>query len=87
MKNAIRYKITVSATIEALRTTGKEWRVVGQDIKADKPVDVYGHSPEVEKLVREEVQVYEQVVDGPIDIAALACVVNNLPDPRPQVKT
>lgn len=86
MKGAVRYKVTVTAVIESTKTVGKVWDVVGQDVKDGKTIDVRGYTPEIQKQVREELQVFEQVTDGPVNLAALVAVVNGLPDPRPTVR-
>lgn len=87
MQGAIRYKVTVTAVVERTRVVGKEWGVIGQEIKDGQKVDLRGYTPEIEKTVREEVQIFEQVTDQPISLQALVAVVNNLPDPRPTPRT
>lgn len=77
MKNAIRYKVTVSAVVERVETVGKDWTKTGQRIEEENPVDVYGYTPEINKTVRRDVQIYEQLVDA-LDMAALVSVVNGL---------
>jgi len=80
MKDAIRYKVTVTALVERVEVSNSEWCVIGQEFKPenlDKPVSVYGYSPAIEKTVRKEVAIFEQSVDT-LDMAALVKVVNGI---------
>jgi len=80
MKDAIRYKVTVTALLERVEITSPEWTTIGQEFKPEnleKPVSVYGHTPEVKKTVRKEVAIYDQSVDN-LDMAALVKVVNGI---------
>lgn len=79
MKDAIRYKVVVSAVVEREQKVGKDWAIVGEEIKeGDKPTKVYGYTPEITKTTRVDLQVFEQTVDT-LDMAALVSVVNGLP--------
>lgn len=85
MKDAIRYTVTVKAVFERLTKVTDVWRVVAQEPsgavdKNGAPVlkDVYGYLPPVEKMVAQELQVYEQTVDKPIDFVKLVQVVNGV---------
>lgn len=80
MNDAIRYTITVTAIIERTQMVGKDWAIVGQKYEdgiTDKPVDVRGYTPEIEKVVQKEIKVYEQAVDS-LDMAALIKAVNGI---------
>ena len=72
MKDAIRYKVTVSAVVERVEMAGKEWARVSAD-----PASHFAYTPEIEKVVRREVSIYEQSVDT-LDMAALVLVVNGI---------
>jgi hypothetical protein len=75
MKDAIRYVVTVTAVVERVEKAGKEWaRTTGAP---DAP---YAYTPEIDKTVQREVQMFEQRVDS-LDLPALVAVVNNLPRP------
>lgn len=73
MKDAIRFKVVVMATVERVEKAGKEW---ARETAADN--SPFSYTPEIEKVVRRDVQVYEQSVDS-LDVAALVAVVNGLP--------
>ena len=79
MEGAIRYKVTVVAVVERTEKAGKEWTTVSHEPidGSDKLKPVMGYTPEIEKSVRREVQVYEQTVDK-LDVAHLVAVVNKL---------
>lgn len=72
MKDAIRYVVTVKAVVERVEKAGKEWHKT--TAAADAP---YAYTPEIEKTVQREVEVYEQRVDT-LDLAKLVQVVNGL---------
>jgi hypothetical protein len=72
MKDAIRYVVTVKAVVERVEKAGKEWQKT--TAAADAP---YGYTPEIERTVQREVEVYEQRVDT-LDLAKLVQVVNGL---------
>lgn len=72
MKDAIQYIVTVKAIIERKETAGKGWAKV-----SDEPGSKYAYTPEIEKTVRKEVEIYEQRVDS-LDMAGLVKVVNGL---------
>lgn len=82
MQGAIKYVVTVSAVVERVEKVGKEWTKIGQEMKDgyDKPVDKMGYTPEIEKTVRREVEVFKQAVDA-LDMPALVGVVNGLNRP------
>jgi hypothetical protein len=73
MKDAIRYVVTVTAVIERVEKAGKEWQKLSA--APDAP---YGYTPEIEKTVQREVEVYQQRVDQ-LDLAKLVAVVNQPP--------
>lgn len=70
MKDAIRYVVTVRAVVERVEKVGKEWQKT--TAAPDAP---YAYTPEIEKTVQREVEVYEQRVDT-LDMAKLVQVVN-----------
>lgn len=68
MKDAIRYVVTVTAVVGRVEKAGVEWK----QMSADGP---YGYTPEIEKMVQREVEVYQQRVDT-LDLGKLVAVVN-----------
>lgn len=72
MKGVIRYKVTVSAVVERVEKSGKEWKPVTNETGAQM-----AYTPEIEQTVRREVEIYEQQVEA-LDMAALVLVVNGL---------
>lgn len=79
MQGAIRYKVTVTAIVERVEKTGNEWTTIAHEPVEgiDKLKPIMGYTPEIEKTVLKEIQVFEQRVDQ-LDMAALVSVVNNL---------
>lgn len=77
MKDAIRYVVTVSAVVERVETAGKEWVALSESKEDGTHMwkREMGYSPEIEKTVRKEIEVYKQAVDV-LDMAALVSVVN-----------
>ena len=75
MKDAIGYKVTVSAIVRRCETVGKEWARTTAEAAAP-----YAYTPEIEKIVQKEIQIFEQCVDV-LDMSALVAVINNLPKP------
>jgi hypothetical protein len=76
----IRYKVTVTAVTERREISGGQWTVVDKvpiSEDSDKLKEVYGYTPEIEKTVRAESQIYEQTVEQ-LDMASLVSVVNGL---------
>ncbi len=80
MEDAIRYTVTIKATVERKEMVGKEWTTVAHEAQdgSDKTKPVYGYTPEIEKTVRRDIQIFEQTVDS-FNVAALVSVVNGLP--------
>ena len=74
MKGAIRYTVKVTATIERVEKVGKEWAVLEKKADGSEP---RGYTPEVEKTVKRDIEVYSQTVDD-LDMAALVKVVNKV---------
>jgi hypothetical protein len=72
MKDAIRYKVTVTAVVRQVETAGKEWQRVTAE-----PNSPMAYTPEIEKTVEREVQLFEQRVEH-LDMAKLVQVVNGL---------
>jgi hypothetical protein len=79
MEEVIRYVVTVKAVVERVEKLGKSWEKT--TAAPDAP---YAYTPEIEKTVQREVQVFEQRVNT-LDMAALVSIVNGLSDPRPAV--
>jgi hypothetical protein len=80
MNGAKGYRITVTAIIERTETVGKEWTTVAHEPIGDgsgKTKPILNYTPEIEKVVTKEVQVFEQRVDE-LDMAALVLVVNGI---------
>lgn len=67
------YQITITETREVTGTVGKNWAVIAEHGTEKE----YGYTPEVEKIVRQERKVLEQVVDT-LDLAAVIRAVNGL---------
>ena len=77
MKDAIRYKVTVTAVVERTETKGREWKPTTAE--KDAP---YAYTPEYEGKTLREVTVLEQTIEGQeLDMRALVAVLNNLPVP------
>lgn len=72
MKDAICYKVTVTAVVERTEMAGKEWARASAD-----PASPYAYTPEIEKTVRRDVLIFEQSVDK-LDMTALVLVVNGI---------
>ena len=72
MKDAIRYVIKVIAVIERKELVGKEWARTTAEVNSK-----FEYTPEIEKVVQKQVDVYEQQVDK-LDMAALVKVVNGI---------
>lgn len=79
MKDAIRYKVTVTATVQRVESCGNEWKPITQERVegSDKLRDVYGYTPMIDKVVQREITVYEQNVDN-LDLAKVVLVVNGM---------
>lgn len=78
------YKVTVSAITERVETSGRDWKVVGQEPAGEgdgRLKDKYGYTPEIQKTIQREQNIYEQRVEV-LDLAALVSVVNGLPVPQ-----
>ena len=72
MKDVIRYEITVKAVVELVEKQGKEWKPVSTE-----PNAAYAYTPEIDKTVRREIEIYRQTVDK-LDMPALVSVINNI---------
>ena len=72
MKDAIMYVIKVMAVVERKETAGKEWARTTAEQNSK-----YEYTPEIEKVVQKQIDVYEQRVDK-LDLAALVKVVNGI---------
>jgi hypothetical protein len=81
MKGAIRYVVMVKAIVVRTVIAGKEWTTVDHvpiEEGSEKLKPKLGYTPEIERVVEQEVQLFEQRVDE-LDMAALVSVVNGLP--------
>jgi len=76
MRDAIGYKIKVTAIIQRVEICGKEWQR-----KTAEPGSEYAYTPEIEKTVQREVTVLEQQVDT-LEMRDLVAVLNGLPLPE-----
>lgn len=72
MKGAIRFEVTVKAVVEMVEKCGKEWKPVSTE-----PNAAYAYTPEIDKTVQREIEIYNQKVDS-LDLPALVSVVNGL---------
>ena len=72
MEGAIRYVVTVKAVIEKTEMAGKEWQRV-----TAAPDSPFAYTPEIEKTVRRDIQVYEQTIDK-LDLPRLVKAVNGM---------
>ena len=72
MKDAIRYVIRVIAIVERKELVGQEW--ARTTAEADSK---YDYTPEIEKTVQKQMDIYEQQVDK-LDMAALVKLVNGI---------
>ena len=72
MKDAIRYTITIEATVEREEVAGKEWKQLSGD--KDAP---YGYTPEIRKTVTRNVEVYKQQVES-LDMNSVIGTINGL---------
>lgn len=78
------FNIIIAETKPVTKTVGKDWHVVGQQLKAserdpqrDVALDVYGYTPEIEKTVDVTTKVYEQTVED-LELAGVIKAVNKL---------
>lgn len=72
---ALKYKVTVSALIERTVVGGKEWARVSSEDKS-----LYAYTPEIEKTVTKEEEIFNQTVSE-LDMAALVLTVNGITPP------
>lgn len=72
MKDAISYTITVKAVIERKEIVGKDWARV-----TSEPDSKYDYTPEIEKTIQKQIEIYQQQVDK-LDMAALVKVINKI---------
>ena len=73
MKDAVRYKVQIVATVERTEKIGKRWEpMTSANAKTE-----YGYTPETETVVRREITVLEQTVDT-LDVAAVIKAVNGI---------
>jgi len=73
------FKITIEQTKEVVKRGFKEWKVIGEEFKEgnDRPVQVYGYTPEIDKVVIETDRIYEQTVDD-MDFKTVIGVINKI---------
>jgi hypothetical protein len=69
-----RYKIVITEYCSETKTVGKDWVRLSDDKTDD---DQYGYSPEIEKTVEVEREVFKQGVTG-LDITDVIKAVNGL---------
>lgn len=80
------YEITIKQTRQVKKLCGKEWRVVGKK-EVERTFcdggpktrldDVFDYTPEIEKMITEEVEILKQVVET-LDLATVIKAVNGL---------
>lgn len=86
MRNAVRYKVTVVATVVTQESdNGATWGIVdhvnsGEVTKSGDPLlkPKYGFLPEAVRTRQQDVQIFEQSVEAPVDLVKLVQVVNGL---------
>lgn len=67
------YKITIEQTETNKKISGKEWKCLSEkDGKREM-----GYTPEIEKLVDEEIIIYTQIVEH-LDLAVVIQAINNM---------
>jgi hypothetical protein len=85
VKDVVRWKVTVEAVIGQTKVVkgdygqiGEVW--TGKEDSSGKPVmeRKIGYAPDRDMYVEEKRQVFEQVVDTPIDMVKLVQVVNGV---------
>ena len=72
MKDAIRYTITIEATVEREETAGKEWKPM-----TNEPGAKMDYTPQTTKVVVRDLEIFKQCVDE-LDIAKVIASVNGL---------
>jgi len=73
MQGVTMFKITIEETKQIKKTVGKDWQV----IKRDGDHYEYDYTPEVEKVVKEEREIYTQEVEE-LDLVAVIEAVNKI---------
>lgn len=73
MKDAIRYTITIEATVQREEAAGREWKPV-----SNEPGAKMDYTPQITKVIEREIEVYKQEVDT-LDVNAVIGVINGLP--------
>jgi hypothetical protein len=79
MKDAIAYRVVVTATIRRTEKTGGEWKPISESAGKTE----YGHTPVIEREVQRDIEVFDMRVED-IDMRRLAAVLHGLPLPEPQ---
>ena len=72
MKDAIRYTITIEATIEREEKSGRELKPV-----SNEPGAKMDYTPEVQKTVIRNVDVFKQQVDA-LDVTKVIAAINGI---------
>lgn len=75
------HSFTVTITKEFIQTeiVGKDWTVIDERIEEGQlqPTSQYGFTPEIEKLVKKSIVIYEQSIED-LDLPAVIAAVNQL---------
>ena len=77
--NVLYYVVTVKAMVERVEKTGKQWERVSA-----LPDSEYAYTPEIDRVVQREMEMFEQRVEH-LSLPALVAVVNDLPAPALKV--
>jgi len=73
-----RYEITVTEHVWEKRISGKEWEVgAGKPEKGDGSEGNYGYTPEIEKTVKVQRQLFSQNTDK-LDLISVIKAINGL---------
>lgn len=70
MKDAVRYTITIEATVQREEAAGREWKPV-----SNEPGAKMDYTPQITKVIEREIEVYKQRVDA-LDLNAVIGAIN-----------
>lgn len=70
MKGAVRYTITIEATVQREEAAGREWKPV-----SNEPGAKMDYTPQITKVIEREIEVYKQRVDA-LDLNAVIGAIN-----------
>lgn len=72
MKHAIRYTITIEATVKREEVAGREWKPVSNEAGAKME-----YTPQITKVVERDIEVFKQKVDS-LDLNSVIGAINGL---------